>query len=385
MNSIIWLDPINRDAQTLKLIAEEIYQQSLNTSFNFQVITTNRNQMELSEMVPFRPFFRNFSSLHLGKVHPLKKLQILLEYYGSFNRIAGQLDDNTILLYSSGVSLPRLELIGLNKLRKKAKSVNMLVHNFEDKQRQLSWFGKTSKNDKFFTSFDRLIFLSEHMRNEALTRFNVEFEKTHVMLHPHFHPMLDKIEPNIELASQIKQMSEDKPIVAYVSRLDLDHGIDIFYQTLAQLDVYGVVLGRLGAGWTLESNQTCVEKLGIDSSKVFLKIGNYSYSELLAVLNLSDFVLAPYRQISQSAAIALALGEKVPVVASNVGANGEMVKDGVNGILFSGNDLDSLWQAIKLIYSTGKTMRDRFLPTPSFNSHLDPELAVKNMVNWLMR
>ncbi|MFM5947309.1 MAG: glycosyltransferase, partial [Dolichospermum sp.] len=78
-----------------------------------------------------------------------------------------------------------------------------------------------------------------------------------------------------------------------------------------------------------------------------------------------------------------ALGEKVPVVASNIGANAEMVKDGVNGILFNGDDLDALCQKISRIYSTEQTMRDRFLPTPSFNSHLDPELAVKNMLCWL--
>jgi glycosyltransferase involved in cell wall biosynthesis len=386
VNSIVWVDPINRDAHFLKLIAEVIYQQSLDKSFNFQAITTNRNQMELSEIVPFTPFFSKFSSLQLGKVHPFKKLQILLEYYGSFNRIADQLNNHTVLLYSSGVTLPRLELMGINKFRQKAKSINMLIHNFEDTQRQLSLFRQPNKNSQFFSSFDKLIFLSEHMRNEALRRFiNLEFEKTYVMLHPHFHPMLNNIQPNIELVTQIKKLSKDKPIMAYVSRLDSDHGIDIFYQTLEKLDVYGVVLGRLGKGWTVEFNQTCIQELGIDNSKLFLKIGNYSYSELLGVLNLSDFVLAPYRQISQSGAIALALGEKVPVVASNVGANGEMVKDGINGILFNGNDLNSLWQAIKLIYNTGKTMRESFLATPSFNSHLDPELAVKNMVSWLMQ
>ncbi|MFM6100317.1 MAG: glycosyltransferase family 4 protein [Dolichospermum sp.] len=385
MNLIIWVDPINRDAHFLKLIAEQIHKQSLDSSFNFRVITTNRTEMELSETVPLNPFFSKFASLPLGKLDPFKKLQILLAYYPSFNRIAGELNKNSILLYSSGVSLPRLELMGLSLFKRKAKNLTMLVHNLEDMQRTPFWFFQSnqSKNKQFFSSFDRLIFLSKHMRDEALTRFNLDVEKTYVMLLPHYHPMLESIPPDIDLMSQIKIASKGKPIMAYVSRLDLDHGIDIFYQTLAKLDVYGVVLGRLGKGWTLESNQAFLRELNIDSSKLFLKIGNYSYSELLGVLNLSDFVLAPYRQISQSAAITSALGEKVPVVASNIGANAEMVKDGVNGILFNGDDLDALCQKISRIYSTEQTMRDRFLPTPSFNSHLDPELAVKNMLCWL--
>lgn len=385
MNLIIWVDPINRDAHFLKLIAEQISKQTLDTSFNFRVITTNRTQMELSETVPLSPFFKKFPSLQSGPLRPLKKLQILLDYYPSFRRITGELNNSSIVLYSSGVTLPWLELMGLNLFRRKAKSITMLVHNLEDIQQQSFWFFQHNQsiNKQFFSSFDRLIFLSEHMRDEALTRFNLDVEKTYVMLLPHYHPMLESIPPDIDLMSQIKIASKGKPIMAYVSRLDLDHGIDIFYQTLAKLDVYGVVLGRLGKGWTLESNQAFLRELDIDSSKLFLKIGNYSYSELLGVLNLSDFVLAPYRQISQSAAITSALGEKVPVVASNVGANAEMVKDGVNGILFNGDDLDALCQKIRLTYRTGQTMRDRFLPSPSFNSHLDPELAVKNMLCWL--
>lgn len=385
MNSIIWIDPINRDAHFLKLIAEVIYNQSLNDNFNFQAITTNRTQMELSKAVPLIPFFKSFNNLEIGKIHPFKKLQILLEYYFSFNRIANGLNKNHILVYSTGMSLAKIELIGLNKIRGKVKSINLLVHNFEDTQRKNSWFPYNiqNKNKQFFSSFEKLIFLSEHMRKEALTRFNLELEKTYVMLHPHFHPMLKNVQPDINLITHIRIKAKDTPIMAYVSRLDLNHGIDIFYRTLAKLDVYGVVLGRLGKGWSLEDNKILLKELGIDSNKVFLKIGNYSYSELLGVLNLSDFVLAPYREISQSGAIALALGEQVPVVASDVGANGEMVRNGINGILFNGNDLDSIVKEINLIYSSGKKMRKRFLPTLSFNSHLDPELAVRNMLAWI--
>ncbi|MFM6311576.1 MAG: hypothetical protein ACKPGB_25600, partial [Dolichospermum sp.] len=110
------------------------------------------------------PFFSKFASLPLGKLDPFKKLQILLAYYPSFNRIAGELNKNSILLYSSGVSLPRLELMGLNLFKRKAKNLTMLVHNLEDMQRTPFWFFQSnqSKNKQFFSSFDRLIFLSKH-------------------------------------------------------------------------------------------------------------------------------------------------------------------------------------------------------------------------------
>ncbi len=389
MNSLIWLDPINRDAHFLKLIAEIIHCQIKNSNFSsFKVFTTNRTHMELSGEVPCSSFFTKYTNLELGKIHPVKKIGLLFDYYYSFPRVAKEVKPDNFFLYSSGVSLPELESFGLKQIRRKAKSMTMIVHNLEDKQYSLPLISSQKRSYRLLSCFDRWIFLSEHMRNKALSLFNLDRDRTYVMLHPHFHPMLDNIEPDRDLISQIKLASQNLPIMVYISRLDIAHGIDLFYQTLNQLhaqgiDLYGVVLGRLGKGWTLQKNQQMMKACGIDPSQVLLKIGSYSYPELLAVLNTSDFVFAPYRDISQSGAIALALGEKVPVLASDVGANREMIKHGVNGLLFDLKNLDSLLKEIKSLYSGGDTMGNLFAPIPSFNSHLDPWVAVKKMLAWI--
>lgn len=389
MNSLIWLDPINRDAHFLKLIAEIIYYQINTSNFsNFKVITTNRTHMDLSGEVPCNSFFTRYTNLKLGKINLVKKISLLLDYYYGFQRLAEEIKSDHVFLYSSGMSLPELESFGLKQIRYKAKSITMIVHNLEDKQSGLPLISSHKRSYRLLSCCDRWIFLSEYMRNKALSLFNLEREKTYVMLHPHFHPMLKDIEPDINLISQIKLASQNLPIMVYVSRLDMAHGIDKFYQTLYQLQaqglsLYGVVLGRLGGGWTLRQNQQMMKSLGIDPSQVLLKIGSYRYPELLAVLNAADFVFAPYRDISQSGAIALALGEKVPVLASDIGANREMIKHGVNGLLFALKDLDLLLKEITSIYSNGNTMRNLFSPIPSFNSHLDPWVAVKQMLAWI--
>ena len=86
----------------------------------------------------------------------------------------------------------------------------------------------------------------------------------------------------------------------------------------------------------------------------------YSYEELLSVLSINNCVLAPYRFISQSSLIALALGEKIPVIASNVGANNEMVKHNVNGLLFDIEDINLVVDQITSIYSQGMTIKQSF-------------------------
>ena len=389
MDSLIWLDPINRDAHFLKLIAEIINCQINTTNFSsFKVITTNRIYMELGEEVPYISFFTKYPNLELGKINLVKKIILLLDYYYSFQRLAKKVRADNSFLYSSGMSLPELESFGLKQIRNNAKSMTMLVHNLENNQSGWPLISPEKRINRLLSCFDRWIFLSEYMRNKALSLCNLDRELTYVMLHPHFHPMLEDIEPEINLISQIKLISQNRPIMVYVSRLDITHGIDRFYQTLHQLNdrgisIYGVVLGRLGEGWTLQKNKQIMKSLGIKPSQVLLKIGSYSYPELLAVLNTADFVFAPYRNISQSGAIALALGEKVPVLASNVGANSEMIKHGVNGLLFPPKNLDSLLKEIESIYSSGHTMRHIFPPLPSFNSHLDPGVAVKKMLTWI--
>jgi glycosyltransferase involved in cell wall biosynthesis len=386
MNSIAWFDPVNRDAHFLKLIAEIIYRQNS----RFKVISTNREGMELDLNVPFQPFFESIHHLGIGSPSATKKLNMLLSYYSGFKKVATTLPSNTSVLYSSGMTLPELEYIGLQKLRCQASKITMLVHNLEDTtQSRFTWLSQ-QRSRCLIKSFDSWLFLSDYMRNRALSCVNLDAEKTYVMLHPHFRPMLQDIKPDEQLISQIQLLAKGRPVMAYISRLNPDHGIDLFYQILQKsqsqgLPLYGVVIGRLSRSWDLQKNEVTIKSYNLDQEQVFIIPRKYDYSEVLAVLKTADFVLAPYRRISQSGAIALALGEQVPVLATSVGANSEMIKNGVNGFLFSPDNLDNLIDELSFTYKNGKTMRERFPPSSYFNLHLDPEVAVANMLNWLQK
>ena len=142
-----------------------------------------------------------------------------------------------------------------------------------------------------------------------------------------------------------------------------------------------IIIGRQGTDLSIDDYKHLLNKYQLDDSNTYLKLGKYSYEELLSVLSITDCVLAPYRFISQSGVIDLALGEKIPVIASNVGASTEMVKHNVNGLLFDLENLDSIISDIASTYSQGITMRKRFPFNEDFNSHLDPCQWLNNLLN----
>lgn len=383
MSKIIFLDPINRDAHFLKLIAESAY----SIGERIEVISTQRIGMELNSNILFHSFFREINTINIGKISLTKKVNLLSKYNTGFKKLVDIIQPGDSVLYSSGMSLPEIERIGILRIKPIASKIVMLVHNLEDTQSKLSWISQW-RNRRLLETFDGWIFLSNYMRQKALSLLNIPPEKTYVMPHPHFEPILKNIQPDKNLISELERVAKDRHILAYVSRADEEHGIDIFYRVLHQslcqnLPVYGVVLGRLGKGWSIEKNRLAIRNYGLGSEQLHVSLGTYTYPELLAVLSKADFILAPYRHISQSGAIALALGEKVPVIASCAGANSEMVRNSINGFIFNVNYLDGLINDIVLTYRNNNTMRQRFPITPSFSSHLDPNIAVTNMLNWL--
>jgi glycosyltransferase involved in cell wall biosynthesis len=77
--------------------------------------------------------------------------------------------------------------------------------------------------------------------------------------------------------------------------------------------------------------------------------GSLPHGQVLSALKNADaFVLnSSYEGLSHVLIEALALG--APIIATRVGGNGEVIADGVNGILISTGDSDELARALKRI------------------------------------
>jgi glycosyltransferase involved in cell wall biosynthesis len=72
-------------------------------------------------------------------------------------------------------------------------------------------------------------------------------------------------------------------------------------------------------------------------------------NELISLIKHSDVVVLPYVEASQSGIIPLATSLRRPVVITPVGGLSEQVQQGVNGIISSGTDKQSLAAALELV------------------------------------
>ena len=366
---VAWVDPVNRDAFFLKLIVDV----ATRLGSPIDVFTTERAEAELDSKGLVEPFFKGVRSLPLGPIPASQRLRMLLGYVGGFNHAASTIQAGASVLYSSEVFVPALEKAGLGRLRGQARKVTRLVHNLDRTEMLL---GRRSSRKLV----DDWIFLSEYVRTAAVQSCGLDRDQTFVVLHPHFHPILEAVEPDPDLSTSLSRWVGDRKLLAYISRPTLAHGIDLFYRALATghelgLPLCGVVIGRRDEGWTAGLDSAALAELGVTADVLRAEVGPYGYPQLLAVLGQADAVVAPYREISQSGAVALSIGEGVPVIASRAGANPELVRDGIDGFLLDPEDDGEVSTVLRRTYADGGTARGR-LGGEQLGTHLDPFAAV---------
>lgn len=335
----------------------------------FSVISTMREEVDFAS-VKVRPFYSEIASLPVGRIPFRTRARMIRRYREAFGEASSGLELTTSVLYSSELPFGILERSALARLKPHVRKLTRLVHNVDN----------TSSIQGLF---DDHVFLSESERKRGLEVLKIPMKASFAIPMPHFGTVMQEVVPDDAVGTTIHTRAASRTILAFISRANLDHGIDLFYRLLAlarrlELPLCGVVIGRPDKGWTATRDVALRTQLAVGNSIAWSHLGPYTTEALRAVLTAADAVVAPYRSISQSAAIALALGEKVPVLASHAGANHELVRDGVDGTFFDPTDTASTTELLLSVYGNGGRARDRF-PAGPIGEHLDP-VAVASML-----
>jgi glycosyltransferase involved in cell wall biosynthesis len=133
------------------------------------------------------------------------------------------------------------------------------------------------------------------------------------------------------------------PTLAFAGRLVPVKSIDVALRALAQTD--GVTLVLAGEGGEAERMRALAQELGLGKRARFL--GAQPRAAVFELLAAADAALlsSSWENFPHMAVEALAVG--TPVISTNVGGVGEIVRDGVNGLLVEIGDVDGLAAAIK--------------------------------------
>lgn len=179
---------------------------------------------------------------------------------------------------------------------------------------------------------------------------------------------------------KVEQKSIDKTYILFFGQISPYKGIEYLLDAM------------------LEVNKTCKNvnciiagsgHIYFDISKYadkdFIKIENryFGISELAGLVKNSLFVVCPYKDATQSGVVQTAFALDVPIVATNVGALPDMIRDDVYGKIVPPCDAESLASVIiDLIQNNEKlnilksNIKSQWLPTMSWKSIVDDYLNV---------
>lgn len=148
----------------------------------------------------------------------------------------------------------------------------------------------------------------------------------------------------------------DRTVVGVVTRMRVRKGVDEFIRAIGRLrytrpDVHGVIVGEVELDADL---QALVRSLGLDDHLSLLG----RRSDMPEVLSAFDvFVLCSHDE-GMSNAILEAMAMEKPVVATDVGGTGEVVRHGQTGLLVPAKDPEALAQAIEEVLARPNRMRE---------------------------
>ena len=183
--------------------------------------------------------------------------------------------------------------------------------------------------------------------------------------------------PVFELLPSVSRSDDDSPVkIGTFSRLHHVKGIDLLIQASGMLAASGMdfSLQIAGAGPQLGFLKGLVERFGLADRISFICPDSTGKSFLESL----DLFVASSRQESFGITICEAMERGLPVVATSVGGIREIIRDGIDGLLFPQGDPRGLAKAIdrvvsdwKLRQSIGRNARLRIVSSFRRSSAID--------------
>lgn len=142
----------------------------------------------------------------------------------------------------------------------------------------------------------------------------------------------------------------------FFGRIEKYKGLGYLLDAVDILVDQGVAVITIIAG---RGNDLTAYRTRINSDTSYELIERYIHrDEIQPLFERANIIVLPYTDATQSGVVAMALQYGRPIVASNVGSIGEMVIDGVNGILVPPKDPVALAEAIKKIMMDSRKAKE---------------------------
>jgi len=222
------------------------------------------------------------------------------------------------------------------------------------------WWGARSGYHPFILSVwgsDITVTAKDSSIARKMTRYNLDksdvicstsnYLKSEILeLYPHVEEKIEVIPFGIDThkfwASSKPDKTEEKFVIGTARGLEHVYGLDILIRAFSKLQkrIPDSILKIAGDGSLRKELESLANSLGVVDAVEFL--GYVAQDNMPAFLNSLDAFVMPSREESFGVASLEAMACRVPVIASRVGGNKEILGDGMCGVMFESEDVDGL-------------------------------------------
>ncbi|KAB2949537.1 MAG: glycosyltransferase family 4 protein, partial [Thermoanaerobaculia bacterium] len=203
-----------------------------------------------------------------------------------------------------------------------------------------------------YRRMDRVLVHYESNRARFLSRYRLPPERVSTIPHGDESLFAELADPRLDAAALRVRIGlpAAAPVVLLLGSLSGYKGVDLLLEAFARVaarrpDARLVLAGFPTPDFDLDEHRRRATGLGL-AERVTWAAGYVPATEVAAWLRLAAVAVFPYREVSQSGALALAATFAVPVVASRVGALPEMLEEGAAGLLVAPGEIGPLADAI---------------------------------------
>lgn len=174
--------------------------------------------------------------------------------------------------------------------------------------------------------------------------------KLHVIPHGNYVDFISGIQPPSEVDGK-KIFEPGYRYILFFGQIKKVKGLDILLRAVPMLppEVKVIIAGRPHRD-DFVYYQDIIDELGIEN-RIIKIIRFITDEERHFFFGKADALVLPYRKIFQSGVLLLSMSYGLPVIASDLPANKEIITDGINGILFKDGDCVDLAEKIKMLLS----------------------------------
>jgi len=146
-------------------------------------------------------------------------------------------------------------------------------------------------------------------------------------------------------AYEAKDRDESSPLLLSVGRVVYQKGFDLAMRALSGIKDLEWKWHIAGDGPQMDTLKSLTQELGIADRVIFL--GWQSQADLIKQYQRANLFLFPSRHEGMPNALLEAMASGLPVIASRIAGNEELVVDGETGTLVPSEDVDALRDAIR--------------------------------------